>query len=79
MREKRKQKWRKNEKAEQKNWGKRKKTDAIYENIINMLAAPGAAGPSQEVLSDSESESLAAMVVQEGEEEFGGGDSRCVC
>ena len=43
------------------------------------LAAPGAAGPSQELSSDSESEAPAAMVVQEGEEEIGGGDSRCVC
>ena len=43
------------------------------------LAAPGAAGPSQEVSSDRESEAPAAMVGQEGEEEIGGGDSRCVC
>ena len=38
-----------------------------------------AAGPSQEVSSDSESKAPAAMVVQEEEEEICGGDSRCVC
>ena len=37
------------------------------------LAAPGVAGPSQE------SEAPTAMVIQEGEGEIGGGNSRCVC
>ena len=93
MREK-KAKIEKKRKGGKEKQGKEKKalaTDAAKSrNIINMFAAAraggggiasgsgalAAPGPSQE---DSEIEAPTAMVVQEGEEEIGGGDSRCVC